>query len=388
VGDRRDWEELKPLGSGGQSKVYLVRRRERVLAREKSLKTVNSLLGQGMDRPRTEAVAGALADVAREDLPSELAALKEFIPRPNLGKEAEASALSRLHNEIEILGQGRPGLLKLLDSNEKEKWIVTEYCANETLEDNLHLYKGDAQASLAALLPIIEAVAELHREDIVHRDIKPQNIFVDEHGRLVLGDFGLVFLPDQAPRITKDGESVGPSNFMPPWVDLEDKPSEVKQNLDVYMLGKVLWCMVAGKKKLPRESFLEPRFNLTTLFPNEPKMYAINRILENCVVQREEACLGSAIDLLPRARGLFNQMRRGGQLLELGVPRPCRVCGVGQYQAAASTLGKENPTALLQMNRVVGGMGERSEGLQIAPYVCNNCNHVEFFKTGAVMFHH
>jgi len=59
---------------------------------------------------------------------------------------------------------------------------------------------------------------------VVHRDIKPQNIFIGEQGELLLGDFGIVFLPNQAERLSFTGESVGPRDFMPPWVLLDDHP--------------------------------------------------------------------------------------------------------------------------------------------------------------------
>jgi hypothetical protein len=97
------------------------------------------------------------------------------------------------------------------------------------------------------------------------------------------------------------------------------------------MLGKVLWCMVAGRLKLHREDFRDPRLDVTRLFPNDPDMHIVNRILEKCVVTREEDCLWSALDLLPMVEAFSSMVQRGGQLLKEGVPRPCRVCGQGFY---------------------------------------------------------
>ena len=56
--------------------------------------------------------------------------------------------------------------------------------------------------------------------------------------------------------------------------------------------------MVAGRLRLRREDFTEPQYDLTRAFPDANEMYAINSILENCLVTRPEACLPSAADLL------------------------------------------------------------------------------------------
>jgi hypothetical protein len=174
---------------------------------------------------------------------------------------------------------------------------------------------------------------------------------------------------------------------MPPWVDLDDQPATVKQNFDVYMLGKVLWCMVSGQVKLPRENFHHPRFSVVKLFPNDPHMYAINQILEKSVVPEEKDCYGSAVDLWLMAGKISQIMERGGQLLNDGIPRPCRVCGNGEYKPHTSIPGQSVNTTVLRMSNVVNGVGmQQTEGLQIEPYICNNCNHVQFFKAGVVIY--
>ncbi|MEI4884253.1 hypothetical protein Q8G49_29240, partial [Klebsiella pneumoniae] len=84
------------------------------------------------------------------------------------------------------------------------------------------------------------------------RDIKPANVFVGSADDLILGDFGIVYLPEQPERVTRTLERVGPLEYMPVWADLGERLEKVEPNFDVYMLGKLLWCMVAGKLKLPR----------------------------------------------------------------------------------------------------------------------------------------
>jgi serine/threonine protein kinase len=280
VGTLSDWEKVRqePLGGGGQSTVYLVRRPARREAREKSLETLKALSAQNLNYPSAADFARASLDVAREESPSELGALKKFNPRA-AGPAAEQQALGRMKREIEVLEQNRPGLVKLLDRNESENWIVTEYCANGTLEQHLARYKGNVKLALTSFLSLVKTVLELHKETIVHRDIKPQNIFVGDGNELLLGDFGIVFLPNQPDRLSVTNESVGPRDFMPPWVFLGDLPGEISPAFDVYMLGKVLWCMVAGRLKLHREDFLHPQLNVVKMWPNDPDMHMVNTIL-------------------------------------------------------------------------------------------------------------
>src|SRR6266478_3136155 len=183
----RVWEEVKRLGKGGQSEVFLVRNSVRIADRKKHLDKLMELSGQQF----TEATLG----YGREEHPSELAALKVHNPRA-AGADAEQQALNRLQIETKVLAQNRRGLPRLLDSNESERWIVTEYYPGGTLEDHALKYQGNPLLALTAFRPLVETVAALHKDNIFHRDIKPANIFMGNGGGLILGDFGIAFLPN------------------------------------------------------------------------------------------------------------------------------------------------------------------------------------------------
>lgn len=233
---------------------------------------------------------------ARLDLPSELGALKVFnIPT----SEAEADeAIGRLKNEVAVLRKNRPGLIRLLDANEEERWMVTELMPAGTIENHPDTFKGNALGALRAFRPLVETAATLHREGIVHRDIKPANVFISDGGQLVLGDFGIVYLPDLRERLTCTNERVGSRTYMPTWANLGERLEEVKPNFDVYMLGKLLWCMIAGRLILPLWYHNKPQFDLATNFPDREHMHAVNAILDKCIVEFPEDCLASAQELL------------------------------------------------------------------------------------------
>jgi serine/threonine protein kinase len=383
AGSRDNWETIgEPLGAGGQSTVYLVRGPKRVDERSQDIETIHSFSPWGTVAHETRVqktgeFAEAVANYAREEVESDLGAMKVFKVRGE-GQDAE-----RLRQEIEVLQQNRPGLPKLLDLNLEERWIVTELFSRGTLEQNHSLYTGDVRRALKAFLSLVKTVEALHADGIIHRDIKPANVFVREDDQLVLGDFGIVFLRDQPDRVTLTNESVGPHDYMPPWAEVDGRLRKVDRDFDVYMLGKLLWCMVSGRLRLQREYFDRPENDVTVLFKERPEMYMIDVILRRCVVERAAECKTSASDLAVIVSTFVHMLERGGQLLHLGIPRPCRVCGHGHYQdeGYASTqprIPKDTPVGLRLW---VGGSDVAS--LPVYPFVCDTCGHVEFFTRGA-----
>jgi len=151
----------------------------------------------------------------------------------------------------------------------------------------------------------------------------------------------------------------------------------VKTGFDVYMLGKVLWCMVAGKPKLDREFWDEPENDLTKLFPNDPHMHMINLILKHSVVTKEEKCYGSANDLLPQVDTNLEQIKQGGQLLHDGIRRICHVCGAGEYSRQA--LVKDTPSYNMRLWDSGAALPAASVGVEV--WECGTCHHIQFFRT-------
>jgi serine/threonine protein kinase len=366
-----EWEPLEPqLGEGGQSVVYLARTPARIAQREKSALVLKKLSGQGLNDIRVaQDFAKATLDLAREDLSSELGALKIFKIR-TWGAAAE----HRFRSEITVLQQKRHGLPKLLDANEAEQWMVTEYFPGGTLEKSPLKYRGEPRLALNAFRSLVQTVADsLHKDGIVHRDLKPANVFIGNDGRLIPGDFGIAFVPGLAERVTLTHERVGPWDYMPQWADTGDRLEEVKPNFDVYMLGKLLWCMIAGRLRLPREYHRRPEFDLAKIFPNDKNILLINPILDKCLVEYSHQCLASTTELLEAVDeklammdGEVPLLNEGGKLI-----LPCRICGKGFYQDETSP-----GSVRLQM---LSEFSVPQEPIVVRVLVCNVCCHREFF---------
>lgn len=380
------WEKIEPaLGQGGQGTVYKARSPERCVKREDSIKRIihelRQLTGVGpQDRAKIEELLKNIVDIGGPEDVRHIGALKVF-NIPNGDNQERKNALGRLRTEIEALtGLDDPGILRLLASNYDETCIVTEYHPYGTLENSLDKYRGNALESLEAFRPLIKAVCTIHDKNAIHRDIKLKNIFVATDGRLVLGDFGIVIFKDAlGGRLTETYERVGTRGWMAPWANTEHRLAlaEVNPTLDIFPLGKVLWCMISGRPGLefwyydrPAKGN-RPANNLEHLFVNDPAMRVVNEILGKSVVEDEDQCLKSAHELLALVDDAIRRIKRSGQKPENNdEPWRCLVCGTGHYS-------KDPIHGIIHLS---GPSGRNVEPISVGLYVCDKCGHLQAFR--------
>jgi hypothetical protein len=189
---------------------------------------------------------------------------------------------------------------------------------------------------------------------------------------LVLGDFGIVYIPESRERLTLTNERVGPRDYMPQWGDLGERLEKVHPNFDVYMLGKLLWCMVTGKFKLPREYHDRPGYNITKLFPDEQDMAAVDAIVKKCVTEEPDQCLASAGDLLSLVDERLTVIEEGGEVVNDGGSRRCRICARGRYRKEELDAGVTG--------RPVISLSLAGKPIEVSIYICDCCGNVQFFR--------
>ncbi len=189
---------------------------------------------------------GAVADVwrAHDDRLGRDVAVKLF-------RGDAAEELGDAQEEVRMLARlDHPNLVSVLDTGTEdggEAWIVTQYVDGESLDALI------AEGPLAAVdaawygAEVASALAYVHGQGLVHRDVKPGNVLIGRNGRVYLTDFGIARIVD-SPRRTVSGEVVGtPAFFSPEQVSGE----RVGPPTDVYALGLLLLESLTGRREFP-----------------------------------------------------------------------------------------------------------------------------------------
>jgi len=153
----------------------------------------------------------------------------------------------RLAQETQVLERlEHRGLIRLLDTGHTgdQAYLVMELVDGSTLAESLR--SGPLGPGRTALMGsrLADALAYVHEEGIVHRDVKPSNIFIAADGTALLGDFGIARLHD-ASTLTVTGTTLGTIAYMAP-EQLEDHV--VGPSADIWSLGIVLLECLAGRR--------------------------------------------------------------------------------------------------------------------------------------------
>ncbi|MBT9487878.1 MAG: serine/threonine protein kinase [Rubrivivax sp.] len=207
------WRIVSLLGSGGMGEVWLAQRDDGAYVGEAAVK----LLKRGMD---SEAVLARFA--------------------------LEQQALARLSH---------PHIARLLDAGRSADGLpffvmervhgrpIDEACAGLPLE-----------ARLQRFLQLADAVAHAHRHLLVHRDLKPGNVLVDDDGQVKLLDFGIAKALDPLEDVG-DATQAGQRPFTPQYASPEQVRGEpVTTATDLYSLGVLLYVMLTGQRPYGREA--------------------------------------------------------------------------------------------------------------------------------------
>lgn len=368
------WEILRELGSGGQGKVYRVCDKTRFDLRSiregliKAVGTFNSITTHSMRDEQFAIFRRAILDMIAAENPEHHGALKVLHSPKDAGDADRAH--ERLKNEITAMSEmDHERLLKIIDHDVDGRWYVSQFCSKGTLSTHPDIFQGDVRGTLEALRPVVDGVSKLHDSGIVHRDIKPQNIFLDTGNLLVLGDFGLIFFTDnQQTRLSATFENVGSRDWMPGWAQ-GVRIAEVRPTFDVFSIGKVAWSMISGRPLLQLWYFDRDAFNIERLFPGDQSMRVANDLFRRCIVENEKDCLENASALLKEMDQALSVLRVGADVVNSGYERACRVCGIGQYRF----LVDREPSRTENFGLKPGGTRE------FKIFGCGHCGHVQLF---------
>jgi TolB-like protein/tetratricopeptide (TPR) repeat protein len=258
---------LRQLGRGGMGVVYAAR-------------------DERLDRDVAVKMMAGLSDEA---------SIKRF------WREARAAASVSHPNVCQIyeVDEGHAGL-----------FLAMELLEGETLEARLERGPCSPAEALRVSRDLLGAVAALHERELVHRDVKPANVFLTRHGAKLL-DFGLaraggvetVEIGDLTPTaITRPGIVMGTPAYMSPE---QIRGEELDPRSDVYSVGVVLFEMLSGKIPFNGRGILEIAAAILREHPpalqGSPTIIAIDRVIRRALArdaaQRYPAATDMAADL-------------------------------------------------------------------------------------------
>jgi serine/threonine-protein kinase len=198
------------IGSGGMADVYLCD--DQHLGRPVALKVMHERFSQDAD----------------------------FVKR--FEREAQAAAGLQHKNVVNVFDRGQVG---------NTYYIAMEYLQGRSLKDVINAM-GALEPKLAThiCLQILAAAKFAHSKGIVHRDIKPQNVMIDDEWNVKVTDFGIAHNP-VAGDITQTGQMVGTAQYISP-EQAQGKP--ISSASDLYSIGVVLYEMLTGKVPFDGES--------------------------------------------------------------------------------------------------------------------------------------
>lgn len=178
-----------------------------------------------------------------------LVALK-FLP-PHLTRDEEAN--QRFIHEAQAASaldhQNVCTIFQVDETDEGQLFIAMAYYEGETLREKIRSGPLPVAEALDIATQMATGLAQAHEKGIVHRDINPSNVIIQENGTVKIIDFGLTKLLS-AERLTQTGTAKGTVPYMSP----EQAKGEVVDHLtDTWALGIVLYEMLAGKKPFNAE---------------------------------------------------------------------------------------------------------------------------------------
>src|SRR5215469_1044573 len=266
------YEIQSPLGTGGMGEVY--RARDTRLGREVALKILPESFARDEER------------------------LRRF--------EQEAHSVAALNH---------PNILAVFDIGQHNgsPFLVSELLEGETLSTVLDRGPLPQRKAIDYGVQLAQGLSSAHEKAVVHRDVKPENIFVTKDGRIKILDFGLAKLAPKASAASADsdgatltsshtaaGSVMGTAGYMAP-EQVRGAPADPRT--DIFAFGVVLYEMLSGKRAFRRDT---PAETMTAILREDPPEFtdsdhpvspALDRIMRRCLEKNPEQRFQSAKDL-------------------------------------------------------------------------------------------
>ena len=208
--------------------------------------------------------------------------------------EREAMAASKMshHNIVNLLDVGQ---------EDQMRYLVMEYVKGRTTLKDVIKQKGPLPPNIATQITIriLSALSHAHKNGIIHRDIKPQNILVDSEGLIKVGDFGIARVVG-ANTLSQDDVVMGSVHYFSPE---QAKGESVTAASDLYSVGVVMYEMLTGRPPFDGENTVSIAMQhigskpkpISELNPAVPP--ALERVVEKAMEKRPERRYQNATEM-------------------------------------------------------------------------------------------
>ena len=162
--------------------------------------------------------------------------------------------VARFRREAKLLAQlQHPHILPVFDYGEAEgyPYIVMPFVQSGTLSEFMQQRKLSLPEIRRIITQIGDALNYAHTRGMIHRDVKPSNVLIDEGGNCLLTDFGLARMAEASTKITSSSTVLGTPAYMSPE---QGTGSNLDQRSDIYSLGIILYEMVTGRVPFTAET--------------------------------------------------------------------------------------------------------------------------------------
>lgn len=231
--------------------------------------------------------------LARDEVLGRSVAIK--VLHDHLSKDAELLGRFRME-AVAAARLSHPGVVRVFDTGTSDGvvFIVMELVEGQTLADLLEergaLTPGEA-CSIAQ--GVLQALAHAHREDVIHRDVKPGNILVGRSDQVKLADFGIAKAAFGEEDLTTTGNLLGTSRYLSP-EQVSGGPVDARS--DLYAVGVVLYEMLTGRPPFVAETHIATATMRLTNDPQPPGS------LKPGIPRRLEAVVMKALSRDPAGR--------------------------------------------------------------------------------------